>query len=69
MFRMITQLSIVSDASTHSGKEILVSCAFAPDENLGCQAVIQHLNTGSLKPSEVDVSTSAVIAKKENFRG
>ena len=67
-YRMITQLSVVADASTHSGKEMLVSCAFAPTEHLGCHAVIQHLNTGSLKRSEVDVSTLAVIAKKRKLQ-
>lgn len=66
-FRMITQLSVVADASTHSGKEMLVSCAFAPTENLGCHAVIQHLNK-DLKRSEVDVSTLAVIAKKRKLQ-
>lgn len=68
VFRMVTQLSIVADASTHSGKEVLISCAFAPNENLGCHALIQHLNTGSLKPSEVDVSTLAVIAKNRKLQ-
>lgn len=66
-FRMITQLSVVADASTHSGKEMLVSYAFAPTENLGCHAVIQHLNQ-DLKRSEVDVSTLAVIAKKRKLQ-
>ena len=68
VFRMTTQLSIVADASTHSGKEILISCAYAPTENLGCHCVIQHLNTGSLKPSEVDVSTLARIAKNRKLQ-
>ena len=40
VFKMVTQLSLVADASTHSGKEILVSCAYAPSEKLGCHAVI-----------------------------
>ena len=61
-------LSIVADASTHSGKEILISCAYTPTENLGCHCVIQHLNTGSLKPSEVDVSTLARIAKNRKLQ-
>ena len=65
VFKMITQLSLVADASTHSGKEILVSCAYSPGQSLGCHAVIQHLNTGSLKPSEVDVSVLARIAKEQ----
>ena len=64
VFKMVTQLSLVADASTHSGKEILVSCAYAPAEN----AVIQHLNTGSLKPSEVDVSLLAKIAKNRKLQ-
>ena len=68
VFKMVTQLSLVADASTHSGKEILVSCAYAPAEKLGCHAVIQHLNTGSLKPSEVDVSLLAKIAKNRKLQ-
>ena len=68
VFKMVTQLSLVADASTHSGKEILVSCAYAPSEKLGCHAVIQHLNTGSLKPSEVDVSLLATIAKNRKLQ-
>ena len=67
-YRMITQLSVVADASTHSGKEMLVSCAFAPTEKIGLlHAVIQHLNK-DLKRSEVDVSTLAVIAKKRKLQ-
>ena len=69
VFKMITQLSLVADASTHSGKEILVSCAYSPGQSLGCHAVIQHLNTGALKPSEVDVSVLAKMQRTENFRG
>ena len=68
VFKMITQLSLVADASTHSGKEILVSCAYSPGQSLGCHAVIQHLNTGSLKPSEVDVSVLARIAKNRKLQ-
>ena len=45
-----------------------MSCAFAPSEKLGCHAVIQHLNTGSLKPSEVDVSLLATIAKNRKLQ-
>ena len=68
VFKMITQLSLVADASTHSGKEILVSCAYSPGQSLGCHAVIQHLNTGSLKPSEVNVSVLARIAKNRKLQ-
>ena len=68
VFKMVTQLSLVADASTHSGKEILVSCAYAPTEKLGCHAVIQRLNTACLKPSEVDVSLLATIAKNRKLQ-
>ena len=68
VFRMITQLSLVADASTHSDKEMLVSCAFSPEKDLGCHAPVQHLNTGSLKPSEVDISILARIAKNRKLQ-
>ena len=68
VFRMISQLSLVADASTHSDKEMLVSCAFSPNQDLGCHAPVQHLNTGSLKPSEVDISTLARIAKNRKLQ-
>ena len=68
VFHMITQLSLVADASTHSDKEMLVSCAFSPEKDLGCHAPVQHLNTGSLKPSEVDISILARIAKNRKLQ-
>ena len=45
VFKMVTQLSLVADASTHSGKEILVSCAYAPTEKIGlscCNSALEH---------------------------
>ena len=41
-FRMLPQLNMVADASTHSSKEILVSVLYSAAANLGGHAIIQR---------------------------
>eukprot|EP00438_Fugacium_kawagutii_P011249 Skav211190 [mRNA] locus=scaffold884:286172:287377:+ [translate_table: standard] len=65
MIGNIKQLNLVSDASTHSGKDILVSLAYSHclDEAAVCQ--IQQMTTGPLLPSELsDLGSFVASAKK-----
>ena len=63
-FKMIAQINICADGSTHSTKDILASVAYSHDYDLGCVARIQHMPVGPLSPAEVDVTVLAAIARK-----
>ena len=67
-FRMLPQLNMVADASTHSSKEILVSVLYSAAANLGGRAIVQHVKVGNLKPSDVDISVMVNIAKKNKIQ-
>ena len=67
-FRMLPQLNMVADASTHSSKEILVSVLYSAAANLGGHAIIQHVKVGNLKPSDLDISVMVNIAKKNKIQ-
>lgn len=61
----VTQLNLVVDGSTHSGKDILVALAYSPQLNQASLCQIQYLPTGVLQPSELnDLSSFVAIAKK-----